>query len=437
MTNKNKQLPLVKGKWPWKAAFDLIKDPIGRTKKQFESHGDIYRVSAPIPFVVVTGYEHAKTILQQNWRNYTKGPAYKGFGLMLGDGILNSEGEKWKKQRKMIQPSFNKEAVNQLYETMSDQVDELIKSWQRKKTSSIQLKDEMIAISIKIISVVLIGEARSSHYEAKLLPLIQKQYSFVLYHNRNFFKFPLWFPTRRNIVYKKTKEELKQLVHEIIALKKTDNDDTLLCRLIQATDEQGNKMTTDELHDEFLTLFVTGYETTGSALSWALILLAQHKKMQDKLVEELIENDTHLEGVTRSKWLNGVIKETLRLYPSVWLIARKPIVEDHVNGWKIPKKAHVLICSFIAHRDPKYWQDPEKFLPQRFFNRQDLSGYMPFGLGARMCIGNHFSHIEMMAVLAKMSKAYSFSLPSDQRVEIDPKITLQPKGDLSLNIVPR
>jgi len=443
MNEPTKKLPVVKDNFPWRAAYRMIKDPIAFVKKESIEAGDIYRIDAPIPFVIITGHEHIRHVLQTDWRKYKKGPAYNGFSLMIGNGILNSEGEKWKKQRKMIQPSFNREQIQNLTELMLSRSERLVQRWQSENQGEhqIEVKSEMIDFSLDIIGTVMMGEEDSNKYKDLLVPLLMKQYDFVMFQNRSFFKFPLWIPNKRHRSYFKTKNVLQELVFSIIDSKTTNSDDTLLSRMILARDQDGNGMSKLELHDEFLTLFATGFETTGSALSWALLLLASNPDKQEKLFESVTTLSQNGEPIVASlhqnAWLNAVVKETLRLYPSVWLIARKSIDVDVIDTMKIPKNAHVLLCTFMTHRDPKFWEDVEEFKPERFIEQNDHPSYLPFGIGARMCIGNHFSHLEMITALYTICSNFKLEITPETKLEIDPKITLQPKGKIMVQLIPR
>jgi cytochrome P450 len=434
------ELPLVRSAVPWTAVYKMIKNPLVFLQKQYPQTGDIYRVDAPIPFVVITGQEHIRQLLLTNWRNYRKGPAYNGFALMLGNGILNSEDEQWRKQRKMIQPSFNREQIDQLANLMLRNASHLIDRWNSyaDRSAFVDVKTEMISYSLDIIGTVMLGKELSDRYRPELVSLLMKQYGFVMYHNRTFFKPPLWVPTPQHLRYYKTKKALHELVGRILDIKSSDADDTLLCRMMLAKDADGKGMSRDELRDEFLTLFVTGFETTGSAMSWMLILLAQHPEIQEKLymrVRDLHHSEKSLSiEIMQCDLLNAVVRETLRLYPSVWLIARKCVNEDVVGGFRIPKRSHVLMCSFMSHRDAKYWSDVEKFDPERFILDKDNPSYLPFGVGNRMCVGNHFSHLEMITVLYRICVNYRVELKSGAKIEIDPKITLQPKGNVQIRL---
>lgn len=439
---KPEKLPVVKAGWPWKAAFKMIKDPVSFLKTQQKKTGDLYRIDAPIPFVVLSNHEHIRHILQVNWRNYEKGPAYRGFALMLGNGILNSEGDEWKRNRKMIQPGFNRDHVAGLTETMLEVSNEWADLLQQKSLleKPIEAKTEMIQFSLDIIARVLMGQKLAEKYKARFLPLLQKQYGFVMQHNRSFIRIPKWIPTPSNRLFHQTRKDLHDLVNDILDASSELTESTMVTMLLQATDEQGQKMSREQLRDEFLTLFVTGFETTGNALAWALLLLARHPEIQQKIAleaDEISQNGATASSLMRSPWLNATIKETLRLYPSVWIIARRSLGKDVIDGKEIPAKAHIFISNFLAHRDPKFWENPEEFDPERFIKNPDNPSYLPFGLGARMCIGNHFSHMEMLAALYQFCKRFHIELAQERDFAIDPKITLQPLGDIWLRLVNR
>lgn len=435
-----KELPLVKGPLPWQAAYRLIRNPIPFLQEHLEKTGEIYRIGAPIPFVLITGPEMIRHVLHKNMDNYRKGQAYRNFSLMMGDGILNSEGEKWGKQRRMIQPAFDPGHLTSLSGRMISLADPLVKRWRGYSRSGTRpdVYQEMLGYATDVIGEFLMGPECSRNYKESLTPLMMKQYGIVLRRNRSFFKWPLRVPTPGNLEYFRTKKRLREMVMQIIRLIGKEWNNSITSHMLKARDDEGKPMSEEELVDEFLTLYVTGFETTGSGLSWAIILLARHPEVQDALWNEMkgIEGDREAIGelLLQSPYLNAVVREALRLYPPIWLIARESIGEDEIMGMRIPAKAHVLMCTLMAHRDARFWDKPDQFRPERFLGLGNHPAYLPFGAGPRMCIGKHFSHMEMISLLYVLCREFRFHWIPGSRLVIIPKTTLQPGTDPGIGI---
>jgi cytochrome P450 len=259
--------------------------------------------------------------------------------------------------------------------------------------------------------------------------------------NRTFFKFPLWVPTHRHRRFFKVKKELYRLIQNIISEKSTDPDDSVLSDMIWARDSEGRKMQEHELHDELITLFVTGFETTGNALSWIFIRLAQHPNYQEKLYSEIqdlkVKEDASLKDLMSSTWLKAVINETLRLHPPVWGYPRRCLNGDSIGGQAIPEKAHVHLSIFMAQRHPEYWHNPDEYKPERFVERADHPAFFPFGIGSRMCIGEHLAYLEMYSLVYFLISKFKVELTLHEPVEMLSLITLHPKGDVYLKFSPR
>lgn len=435
--NQKMKPPIIRDVVPWSAAFRVIKNPIEFFKKSARIHKDIYRIDAPIRFYVISKPEHIKDVLINNRAKYTKGPAYKNFSLMLGDGLLNSEGEKWKQQRKMIQPSFNKDYIEKMNSEMLACSDQLALQLTKKEKSGCSIKHVMQEHATNVIGNILMGKVLFEEYKPKLYPLLMEQYNFVMQQNRSYFKLPLSFPTRRHQAYHHRKRSLDLLVNEIISKSKYSKSETLLTKLLETKDDDGNPMRTEDLKDEFVTLFATGFETTGSALSWIMLLLSSNQDKLKVLTSEIDGlSNFKSSSLYGAQYLNAVVKEALRLYPPIWIVARRCIEEDHINGFVISPKSHVLLSVFNAHRDERYWDDPLQFKPERFLNDESNEAYFPYGLGQRKCIGNHFAHLQMITTISKILKNFSIE-DSNVELKIDPKITLQPKGNPKVYFVKR
>ena len=435
-----KELKTIKSLIPRTAVFKMAKNPVGFLIKHQKKTGSLYRIDAPVKFIIVSDPEYIKHMLQTNWRNYQKGAAYDGFKLFLGNGILASEGDLWRKNRKLIQPSFSKERIK----SIANIVDETALKWsnkwlqQSKQKETIEVKYEMLEFTLEVISNAMMGKEETQLYKPLFIPLFQSEYDFVLKRNMSLFKMPLWVPIRSHIKFKKAKKVVDDILYSLIDSKEKHEDDTMLSEILRAKDVNGEGMSKPQLRDEFMTIFAAGFETTGTSLAWCFLLLAKHPEFQQKLYDEIKGiNLGKSDAVFRSPWLNAFLSETLRLYPSAWIVSRKNVKEDVIDGQRIPKKSTIFVSIFGMHRDSRYWDRPEKFDPERFINAEQNPSYHPYGVGPRKCIGSYFSHTIMLYILYHMVSKFEISLGDDRGFEMDAKISLKPKGDVNLSLKPR
>lgn len=428
------KLPKVKYRFPWSALLAMTKDPIHFMDKQQKEKEAMYSVQAPIKFAVVSNHVAIRHILQKNWRNYSKGSAYDGFRLMLGNGILNSSGKEWKKNRNLIQPTFSKENIQAMSRAMNESsihwCEQLISSGENQ---CFEAKEKFIHFSLSIISDVMLGD-EADKYKPLLFPIIEREYDFVLKRNLSFFKLPIWFPLARHLQFTRSKKELDGYIKDIIQSKKNAPDDSMFSAIVHATDKEGEQLDDQQLRDEFITLFATGFETAASALMWTLLLLAKEDDYQNKLYASIKNIDIRdLPAIVSNELLNAVVKESMRLFPPAWVITRKCESDDVINDMIIPKNTNILISFYHAHRDPEFWEDPDKFKPERFMEESPPNpSFLPFGIGPRMCIGNHFSQMEILLFIFQFIKHFKVRLDKERGYEPEPKITLLPLGDVWL-----
>ncbi len=441
MDQITKPIPVVREKLPWQSANSMLNDPLKFLWGQSHTN-EIFRVDAPVPLFVLSNPSHIRNVLLGKSENYEKGSSYRGFATLVGNGILTSEESHWRRQRRAIQPSFNKCPGSDLPGILAECAAKKTEYLQTLSGESVDLKSMMTDYAQNVIGKFLMGRELVDLYQPRLLPLVMEQYDFVMMQNRTFFKFPLWVPTPRQRRFMKTKKELREVVEAIIREKTLKPDETVLSKMIQAEDPDHGKMTISEIHDEFLTLFVTGYETTANALSWIFILLARHPLIQEKLYREIKDLDNEgggpsLGSLKENAWLQAVINESLRIYPPVWGYPRRCKEGDKIDGFTIPPKAHIHLSIFMAHRNPKYWDQPNMFKPERFLEKQDHPAFMPFGLGARMCIGKHLALQQMNSLVYNVISKFRVEPVSFDLIEMQPMVTLHPKGEVLLKFISR
>lgn len=409
----------------------------------------IYRITSPIrKTVVVDKPAYVKHVLQDNNKNYTKSLAYKRLlTRLLGKGLLTSEGDFWRKQRRLAQPAFHREKLALLANDMVQCTQTLISDLQELEGQEVDLSKYMMSVTLDVVAKSMFGTDVSDFVQT-----VGKEIDYAneraMERIKNPLSLPIWVPTPSNLKEQQSLENLNKIVHGIIdARRKSEKKyDDLLQMLMDVEDEDtGERMSDKQLRDECMTIFLAGHETTALALSWLWYTL---EKNPDKLEKLRGEVDTVLEGRTPTledirslTYTRQVIDEILRLYPSAWAVGRNAIEDDEIGGYHIPAGYNVVVPIYVLHRDPEIWDNPNDFIPERFTkeNMKDKHryAYFPFGGGPRFCIGNNFALMEMQIIVAMLIQRFHFKLEPDSTVNIAPLLTLRPEGGMPMTVKTR
>jgi cytochrome P450 len=391
-------------------AFDIgsTEDSLERMIELFAAHGDIYRVFVPAREAytyVVHHPEDVKRILVSNHRNYTKGIGLDRVKILLGNGIMTSEGEFWRRQRMMLQPLFHRRVITRFAEVIAAANDALLERWEAlaRRGEPVNLTDEMSELTLGIVLRAIFGhdlERMSAELGGNPFEVVTKEQA-------------------RNLQFAYKFRSLTRLVAGLLARRRESGEEHFdyVAMLMNARDkDSGAPMSDRELIDEILTLVVAGHETTASGLNWTWYLLAQHPEVEAKLYAEL---EAASVGATRAPSLaqvehltytRQVIDEALRLYPPGWLLSRRTIEPDVLSGYEIPAGANVLLPLYLLHRHPRYWKDPDAFMPERFAAEHEAQrsrfAYMPFAAGPRHCIGETFALYEMLMHVQRAARVF-------------------------------
>ena len=449
-TLHHRPTPQVKG-WPLVGnTFDFVRDPLRflrRMQQQYDRVVGLHIANRRITLTLTP--EDAKYILQENNKNYHKSEAYKVLSLFLGNGLLNSEGDFWRRQRRLSQPAFHRQRLALLVDTMNEESREIVSRWKQHDAAlPVDISHEMMRLTLAIVTRSMFSsdvknrlDNLSDAIDTILATAQAKLYEFI--------HIPMHIPTPQNVRYRKAVEKVEAVIYDIINRRRTEagtiRHDDLLAMLMEARDEEtGEGMTDRQVRDEVATIFMAGHETTANALSWALYLLAKHPDVVGKLREEISrvlgpDGQPTMENLRDLTYTMQVVQETMRLYPPAWIFSRKPIADDTLEGgYRLPVGNGVLICPYLLHRNPKFWEnpdtfDPDHFLPERVKQRPTYA-YLPFGGGPRLCIGNNFALMEMQIVLVHLVRAFDFRTTRRDVIVPEPGITLRPKGGLRLRI---
>jgi cytochrome P450 len=403
----------------------------GEVARYRVAHMKIYQVSSPAG---------VGRLLHDNHRNYSKDVAtFETLRLFLGNGLFTSDGEFWRRQRRLAQPAFHRRRVVAFGGLMTDATLAMLERWQAHATSGrpLDVATEFMRLTMEVVTRALFStsvEGDTGEIGSAITTLLDEvtfRFTFPFYP-------PLRVPTPRNRRFLAARATLDGIVYRIIAerRRRPDEHDDLLAMLMEARDEEtGEGMSDRQLRDEVVTLFLAGHETTANALTWASYLLSTHVAVERRLRAEV---DEALQGriptasdLPNLAYTRMVIDETLRLYPPAWITNRRAIEEDTVRGYLVPADATVSISPYVTHRDPTIWENPEGFDPERFSPERSAGrphyAYFPFGGGPRQCIGKGFALMEATLVLALLTQRYELHLVPGRKVETEALATLRPR----------
>ena len=445
---QTKPVPEAEKHWLFGSTYYFFKDAYGfclGNSRKFES---IYKVSNPIRHVYVShDPDIIKHILQDNNKNYHKSFGYEILKLLLGNGLLTSEDDFWRKQRRLAQPAFHKQRLANLNDLMLGFSLELAENIEKQGKSDFNIAPEMMEVALKIVSKSLFGSDIDNLVD-KVSDNLDIVLEAAMKRIRNPLYPPTWFPTPSNFVEKKGMNGLIEVVTGIISKRRNESaqKDDLLAMLMEAKDEEtGEQMSDQQLLDECMTIFLAGHETTAVGMSWMIYCLTQNPEVTDKLCTEidlvLEGRNPTIEDLRKLTYTRMVVDELLRLYPPAWIIGRKSLNADIVKGYELPADTNILFPTFAVQRDPRWWDEPEKFIPERFSKENNSKRhkyvYFPFGGGPRLCIGNNFALMEMQIITVVLMQRFKFNLKDGFEPELDPLITLRPKTGMWVNVEKR
>ena len=421
-------------------AFEPRGDPIGYFTKCIRDYGDIVFLRfLGVPMCLLNRPDCIESVLVTQHNNFEKSKDYRALRRVLGNGLLTSEGEFWRRQRKLVQPAFHQERIAAYTEVMVAYTERMLASW--KDGQGLDVHEAMMRLTLDIVAKTLFDTDVSREAEdvgAALQFLMgkfmrQAAFAFLLPDS-------IPIPTTRRL--RRAVGQLDKVIYEIIRRRRASGamSGDLLSVLLQAQDDEGLGMTDRQLHDEIMTLFLAGHETTANALSWTWLLLGQHPEVEEKLVEELRRvlggRAPTASVLPRLTYTEMVLREAMRLYPPVWVIGRRALAPFRMGNYELPAETNVVMSQLITHRDAKYFPEPERFDPDRWRpnDPRNLSlprfAYFPFGGGPRVCIGAGFSMMEAVLLLATIAQHFRLALVPGQTIEKLPSVTLRPKSGI-------
>ena len=387
---------------------------------------------------------HAKHVLADNAANYRKGIGLVHARRALGDGLLTSEGELWREQRKIIQPAFQSRRIAQQAGAVAAEGALLVDRLRsRVGTGPVRLVDELTTLTLGVLGRTLLdADLHAFPGIGDDFAAVQDQAMFEL---ATLSMVPMWIPLPHQLRFRRARRRLERVVEQLVADRRgrPDGADDLLSRLIASAGREADRRVGQaRLRDELITLLLAGHETTASTLSWTLHLLDRHpqvwQRVHDEAVEALGDELPVYEDLHRLPYTTAVIQEAMRLYPPVWLLPRIAIDEDVVGGYRVPAGADVVIMPYTLHRDPRHWPEPDRFDPGRFAEGADTGrpryAYIPFGAGPRFCVGNHLGMLEAVLVLAMLCRDLRLAGIPGRPVVAEPMLSLRIRGGLPVTV---
>ncbi len=424
----------------------LAKDPFGFCMNTMARGDGMVRLGfGPTSAYLVSHPDYVHHILIDNAANYIKGSIMDGIRMALGNGLFTAEGTHWRRQRRLMQPVFHAQQVEKMSTIVHEAVQKSQERWDRfaHDGKPLDMMTDATHINIHIVLKSLLGTTVDPDQSKKLLELTNAVFHGMTQRVWTFFV-PSWVPTPGQAAYKQVVAELDKEIYEIISRRRHDktNGDDLLGILLDVQDEEtGERMTGQQIRDEVFTIFLAGYESTASAVTWASYLLSQHDKIAEQLFTEASEvlNDrvpTYAD-LKKLPYARQVLNETLRLYPAFPMYFRTSVEDDVVGEYTLRGGSTVIISPYATHRDPLYWDNPETFDPDRFsqdrFDSKARRAYYPFGKGQRICIGQDLSLATALIMLVTLVQKYKLSLAPGTKVTRRYAMTYQPHLSLVLS----
>jgi cytochrome P450 len=426
------------------SVFEPRGDSIGYLTRCAREYGDIvfFRFMG-VPACYVNRPDYIESVLVTQNNNFVKSKDYRAMRRVLGNGLLLSEGEFWRRQRKLIQPAFHQARIAAYAEIMVGYAQRMLASW--SDGEKLDIHEAMMHVTLGIVAKTLF-DADVSHeaedVDAALTVLMGK----FLRQAGLALLLPTWVPLPTSRLLKRAVGRLDKVIYHIIEQRRSSGQMSgdLLSEFLQVQDDEGVGMTDRQLHDEIMTLFLAGHETTANVLSWTWLLLGQNPEVERKLIEELARV---LRGrlptpadLPRLIYTDMVLRESMRLYPPVWVIGRRALAPFRLGEYELPADTNVLISQLIMHKDARYFRDPQRFDPERW-SAGDAGGaalprfaYFPFGGGPRVCIGAGFAMMEAVLLLATIAQHFQIQIAPGQTVKVQPSVTLRPRNGIPVTL---
>lgn len=422
-------------------ALELSKNWMGCLTECAKKYGDaVFFRFFKVPICLLVHPDYIEQVLATQQTNFTKSRDYRVLSYVMGEGLLTSEGEGWRRQRRLVQPAFHHENITGYGSVMVDSATRMLDTWEDGDVRD--MHKEMTRLTLEIVTRSLFGTNDLARADEVAVGLQSMMEEFTWHANLSFILpefVPL--PVRRRL--RRGIRLLDDVFYSIIKSRRMNpcGQGDLLGALLDLRHGDGLLMTDRELRDEMMTLLLAGHETTAVALTWTWYLLALNKETETKLHEELDavlgDRDPNVADIPNLRYAEWVIKESMRLYPPAWGIGRRALADFKLGPYRLPAGTNIFLMQWITHRDERFYPEAERFIPERWDESTAGSelrhfAYFPFGGGPRKCIGASFAMMESTLVLATLARRFRLELAPDARVELLPSLTLRPRFGLRM-----
>jgi len=414
--------------------IDDTDDMSDRMMELFARHGDTYRVIAPsrsAPMLMIHAAEDVRRVLATNRGNYVKGVGFDRVRILLGDGLITSDGELWARQRAMMQPIFHRRIMANFASSIAASNDALLARWEASADQGlpVNVTEGMSTMTLDIVLRSIFGR----DLDRLVAETGSNPFDLVAQDSARDLRFAYRF------------RSLNRLVAGLIERRRHEAEEhhDFVAMLMAARDGgTGAPMSERELINEIMTLIVAGHETTATGLTWTWYLLSQHPDAEARLHAELDalpeRHPLELAASGELPVARAVVDEALRLYPPVWVFTRRALEADTLGGFAVPAGTDVILPTYVIHRHPRYWHEPDAFRPERFAPGGEGQGasfaYIPFGAGPRRCLGDGFAIYEMLANLSRFGRRFRLRMVRDQPVTLEARVNLRPAQPMFMTL---
>jgi cytochrome P450 len=452
-TKQLKPVPSI-GSLPLGVLSDFQRDPLRLYVRAMGQYPEIVRMRFAHRWSYTLFHpDFVKHVLVDNNRNYKRNEfGNKLLKIVSGENLVTSDGEFWRKQRRLMQPAFHRKRIESFEHVMTGAAQAMLARWEKAPVGQIlNIDQQMMHVTLQVVGEALFS-ADLTQEANELGHVITESSEYFAYRLKNVFAPPLWVPTGRNRRFKKAVNAATPVVPAMIAERRRHIAEhgaaeqagrayDMLDLLLEARyEDTGEGMDDELLTREVQTMITAGHETTSNSLTWALYLLSKAPAVEARLhteVDQVLDGRVPtLEDLPRLSYTRQVIEEAMRLYPAAWAMSRQSIGEDQLGNYSLPANASVILPIYAIHRHPGFWEDAERFDPERFSEeekeKQHRFAYFPFGGGPRQCIGNTFAMMEAQLILAMIAQSFRLrTLPGYAAIP-EPLVTLRVRGGLPM-----
>lgn len=443
--------PASRGNLLLGSSLELKRDTIGTLMRHWRQHGDVVRFRSPfsgVPDFLLAHPDAVKQVLQEEHPHFLHPPRQRStFSAVVGQGLVASQGDYWRRQRRLAQPSFRRDRVGVFDEVTVRTTDETLRRWEPaiENRSVLDIRTEMMRTTLDVLARAMFGADWSAQLDelgVHVTHLLERTFSRML----SPVSIPEIVPTPMNRNFTTSRRGANAVVYSLIDAHRNGRVEgvNLLQTLLAARDDAtGEGMTDEQVRDEVMAMLIAGHETVSTALTWTWYLLSVHPDVDAKVAQEVSRVCGNREPTAADlpllDYTRRVLLEVMRLYPPLWVMGRMPTRDVEVGGYQVPGGSVVLLSQFVTHRHPEFWDNPEGFDPDRFLPERSVGrhrfAYFPFGGGPRKCIGDSFGLMEMPLLIARVVQRCRLELVPGHPVVPVPGISLRPANGMLM--VPR